>query len=87
MRLAFLFLTTLVALTRAQDDETFGDVSDDFYNSDPTVKQVELPTHRWLQVYLLDSFRQGKPKKDLVSKVRKQILGLGTYFHKIVGID
>jgi len=48
---------------------------------------VELPIQRWLLVYLLDSFKQGKPKDELVSKVRKQILGLGTYFNKIVGVD
>ena len=38
-------------------------------------------------MYLLDSFKKGKPNDELVSKVRKQILGLGTYFHKVTGIN
>jgi len=35
---------------------------------------------------LLDDFKKGKTKDELVSKVRKQVLGLGTYFNKIVGV-
>jgi len=35
---------------------------------------------------LQDSFKKGKPKSEQLSKVRKQVLGLGTYFHQIKGI-
>jgi hypothetical protein len=74
----------LLTLTRAEE---FEDVEDDFYHKDPTVKDIKLPVHRWLQVYLLDGFKAKLTKKDQVIKVRKQVLGLGTYFHKIVGIE
>jgi hypothetical protein len=37
MRFSLLFLAALVSLAAAQFEDMFADVSDDFYNQDPTV--------------------------------------------------